>query len=158
MCKQLTPSRTLFDLILLAVHKMDAIKNRLLKEHYPEIPRSEVQCGYHRGRRPLVGDVFYPDIISIHHLHLHVIVKPKPLLKLFKYPSWLPLMWKSDKTVLRDLEEKSRGEKVPVESLSLMCNSGRDESPSRSGSSELSLPRVQDWTGKHRRVDSRHLL
>ncbi|KAL7931667.1 HIT-like domain-containing protein [Trichoderma chlorosporum] len=86
---------------------MDEAKRRVLQDEYPGIHPSEVHCGYHRGRRPLIGKYFYPDTISVHHLHLHVIVRTQFWLKMFKYPSWLPLMWKSDQTVLQALEAKS---------------------------------------------------
>ncbi|KAL7943777.1 HIT-like domain-containing protein [Trichoderma barbatum] len=86
---------------------MDDAKRRLLQEEYPDVPRSEIHSGYHRGRRPLIGNIFYPDIISIHHLHLHVIVRPRRKLLWLKYPPWLPLMWKSDDKVLREIEELS---------------------------------------------------
>lgn len=83
---------------------MDDVKHRLLSDSCLDIPRSDVLSGYHRGRRPLYGDIYYPDIISIHHLHLHVIVRPHWLLWLFKYPSWLPLMWKSDAAVMQEIQ------------------------------------------------------
>ncbi|KAK0702252.1 hypothetical protein B0H67DRAFT_500629 [Lasiosphaeris hirsuta] len=82
---------------------MDRVKTNLLSHSCPEVPMSDVHAGYHRGRRPLFGSVHYPDIVSIHHLHLHVIVRPHLSMWLFKYPPWLPFMWKSDATVLRDL-------------------------------------------------------
>ena len=75
---------------------MSEVKERLLKKHCPDIPYSRVHAGYHRGRRIFFGNVYWPDIISVHHLHLHVIVEPRTALKLFKYPPWLPLMWKSE--------------------------------------------------------------
>jgi hypothetical protein len=85
---------------------MEKVKNNLLRENYPDIPQSEVHIGYHRGHRPLnsIVDTFSaPDIISIHHLHLHVIVQPYWYLKLFKYPSWFPGIWVSDKWLLAKL-------------------------------------------------------
>lgn len=54
------------------------------------------------------GGVHWPDIVSVHHVHLHVIVEPRPLLWLFKYPPWLPLMWKSDDAVLRRWEAEAK--------------------------------------------------
>lgn len=83
---------------------MDAVKNQLIDERCPDVPRLSIIAGYHRGRRRLFGNIFYPDIISIHHLHLHVIVQPSLLLRLFKYPSWLPLMWKSDDTLIQEIK------------------------------------------------------
>ncbi|PHH75855.1 hypothetical protein CDD80_2020 [Ophiocordyceps camponoti-rufipedis] len=58
---------------LALVQAMDAVKKLLLRK-CPEVPEpSAVLAGYHRGRRPLLANAFYPDIVSIHHLHLHVI-------------------------------------------------------------------------------------
>jgi hypothetical protein len=89
------------------VEAMDRVKQRLLEEHCPNVSAKVVHSGYHRGRRRLWGDVFYPDIVSIHHLHLHVIVRPFPVVAFFKYPFWLPLMWKSDQKVLGDLRRQA---------------------------------------------------
>ncbi|KAM0518969.1 hypothetical protein ACHAPE_003960 [Trichoderma viride] len=86
------------------LQRMDEVKRQLIQERCPNIPPSWIHSGYHRGRRPLLGSLFYPDIISIHHLHLHVIVKPRRMLLWFKYPPWLRLMWKSDTRVLREVE------------------------------------------------------
>ncbi|KAI1364201.1 hypothetical protein F5Y08DRAFT_307349 [Xylaria arbuscula] len=88
---------------LVTLQAMDRVKNHLLNEHCPGTPQSAILSGYHRGRRRLAGNIYYPDIISIHHLHLHVIVRPKLLLRVFKYPTWLPLMWKSDAQVLQEV-------------------------------------------------------
>lgn len=90
---------------------MDKVKCDLLQERYPDIPSSWIHSGYHRGRRPLIGSIFYPDIISIHHLHLHVIVRPKRMLLWLKYPPWLSLMWKSDDKVIREVEKLSLKER-----------------------------------------------
>ncbi|KAI1174507.1 hypothetical protein F4777DRAFT_382359 [Nemania sp. FL0916] len=90
--------------ILLA---MDRVKKHLIAEHCAGVPREAIISGYHRGRRPLVGKIYYPDIVSIHHLHLHLIVRPRWLLRLFKYPGWLPFMWKSDVAVLREVQQRS---------------------------------------------------
>jgi len=87
---------------------MAAIKRRLVQRLCPDASPSAIHAGYHRGRRRLWGTVFYPDIVSIHHLHLHVIVRPRLADKMFKYPSWLPLMWKSDATVMKEVLRKSR--------------------------------------------------
>ncbi|KAI0872177.1 hypothetical protein GGS24DRAFT_468533 [Hypoxylon argillaceum] len=89
---------------LALLKEMDQVKKHLVDKYCSGIPDSAIISGYHRGRRPLVGKVYYPDIISIHHLHLHVIVKPRWILRLFKYPAWLPLMWKSDVTVMREVQ------------------------------------------------------
>jgi len=69
----------------------------------PDAPPSAVHAGYHRGRRPLLGTVYFPDIVSIHHLHLHVIVQPRRTVAFFKYPLWLRLMWKADSAVLDEV-------------------------------------------------------
>ena len=87
---------------------MDAVKRTLIETHCPDAPLSAIHAGYHRGRRPLLGSIFYPDIVSIHHLHLHVIVKPRPAITFFKYPWWLPLMWKSDMAILKEVRQRPR--------------------------------------------------
>ncbi|KAL7792783.1 hypothetical protein V8C43DRAFT_282446 [Trichoderma afarasin] len=86
------------------LRSMNDLKHRLLNEHDPDVPPSEIHSGYHRGRWQLIWNIYYPDTISIHHLHLHVIVRPQFLKKWFKYPPWLPLMWKSDEKLLREVE------------------------------------------------------
>jgi hypothetical protein len=90
------------------VQAMDGVKHRLLESQCPDLPSSDIHSGYHRGRRPLLGDIFYPDIISIHHLHLHVIVRPYLFGWIFRYPVWLSLMWKSDAQVLREIQELAK--------------------------------------------------
>lgn len=83
---------------------MDRMKNRLIAENCPDVPRSAILSGYHRGRRPLLGKIYFPDTVSIHHLHLHVIVRPRLFMWLFKYPSWLPLLWRSDVRVMQEVQ------------------------------------------------------
>lgn len=85
---------------------MIALVNQLVKQNCPAVPSSNIHIGFHRGRRILFRNVYWPDIISIHHLHMHVIVEPHFWLKLFKYPPWLPLMWKSEKQVIEGLDKK----------------------------------------------------
>ncbi|KAI0909617.1 hypothetical protein F4824DRAFT_67971 [Ustulina deusta] len=89
---------------LIILQAMDRVKKHLITQHCAGIPRSAILSGYHRGRRPLMGKIYYPDIVSIHHLHLHVIVRPRLILRLFKYPAWLPLIWKSDARVLQEVQ------------------------------------------------------
>ncbi|EFW98739.1 hypothetical protein CMQ_4591 [Grosmannia clavigera kw1407] len=84
---------------------MERMKKRLLASRCPDLSPSTVVSGFHRGRRRLLGNIYYPDIVSIHHLHLHVIVRPRRLLRLFKYPAWLPLMWKSDDRVMQHVRK-----------------------------------------------------
>ncbi|KAJ4148269.1 hypothetical protein LMH87_002748 [Akanthomyces muscarius] len=83
---------------------MDRVKKQLVREKCQGISPSAIMSGYHRGRRQLLGNIFWPDIISIRHLHLHVIVRPHLVPWLFKYPPWLPLMWKSDTRVLKETQ------------------------------------------------------
>lgn len=86
------------------LQEMDRVKHHLIALHStPATPRPSIISGYHRGRRPLLGKIYYPDIVSIHHLHLHVIVQPHVVPRLLKYPAWLPLMWKSDARVMREV-------------------------------------------------------
>lgn len=91
---------------LLILQAMDRAKTHLLDQHCPGIPRSAVTSGYHRGRRPLLENIYYPDIVSVHHLHLHVIVHQHLVSRLFKHPAWLPLMWKSDARVMREIHRQ----------------------------------------------------
>jgi len=79
---------------------MQEAKQTLLQEHYPNIDPVSIHTGYHRGHRPLFGVWGFPDIISVHHLHLHVIIEPRPMQKWLKYPAWNPLMWINDDDVL----------------------------------------------------------
>ncbi|KAI1464520.1 uncharacterized protein F4812DRAFT_462578 [Daldinia caldariorum] len=92
------------------VNSMVKLGERLLEQNCPAVPRTNIHMGFHRGRRILFGDIYWPDIVSIHHLHMHVLVEPRFWLKLFKYPSWLPLMWKSEKKVMRDLETSCKSD------------------------------------------------
>ncbi|PKK45547.1 hypothetical protein CI102_9877 [Trichoderma harzianum] len=91
------------------LRSMDELK-RLLLSRRPGLSPSEIHSGYHRGGRIFFGRFSFlrfrfPDTISVHHLHLHVIVRPQFLKKWFKYPPWLPLMWKSDEKLLREVEK-----------------------------------------------------
>ncbi|EHK16101.1 uncharacterized protein TRIVIDRAFT_65080 [Trichoderma virens Gv29-8] len=95
--------------------EMDAVKHYILKKYCPHIPLSEVHSGYHRGRRPLIGSIYYPDIISVHHLHLHVIVRPQWRRKWLRYA--LPLMWKSDEKVLLKVKEQASKRKKLLSAL-----------------------------------------
>lgn len=96
------------------VEKLERVKTILLDRYCPGISPSSIHSGFHRGRRALAGSVFWPDIISIHHIHLHVIVEPRPILKLFKYPTWLPLMWKSDKRVMQEVRRKEEESSIEL--------------------------------------------
>ena len=91
-----------------AVDKLDEVKELLLKRHCPNVPRSSIHCGYHRGRRYLVGPIVLPDIVSVHHLHLHVIVEPRAVLRVFKYPAWFRFMWMSDEKVMAEMAKRRR--------------------------------------------------
>ncbi|KAF2181132.1 histidine triad-like motif-containing protein [Zopfia rhizophila CBS 207.26] len=90
------------------LERLEDVKTLLLERYCPDVSPSVIHSGYHRGRRPLVGSLFWPDIVSIHHLHLHVIVETQWYMKLFKYPAWLPLMWKSDEQVMREAQMKHK--------------------------------------------------
>jgi hypothetical protein len=93
------------------VKKLDTLKHTLLSRHYPTTPAYSILSGYHRGQRPTGFSTFqFPDIISVHHLHLHVIVEPGWFARVLKYPWWFPWMWVSDEWVLRKL--KGEGEAV----------------------------------------------
>ncbi|OAA60823.1 Histidine triad-like motif-containing protein [Cordyceps fumosorosea ARSEF 2679] len=86
------------------VEAMDRVKEHLLETIASLELRLSVHSGYHRGRRHLFRDIYLPDIISIHHLHLHVVVKSRLLPKILKY--WNPLLWKSDAAVMNDLKKR----------------------------------------------------
>ena len=55
-----------------------------------------------------MGPIILPDIVSVHHLHLHVIVEPKLVLRIFKYPAWFRFMWMSDKKVMAEMVKRRR--------------------------------------------------
>lgn len=82
-----------------SVDAMQQAKQRLIQGHYPDIDPASIHTGYHRGHRPIFGAWGFPDIISVHHLHLHVIIEPRPMQKWLKYPAWNPLMWINDDVV-----------------------------------------------------------
>jgi hypothetical protein len=90
---------------------MDRFKKNLLRDHYATVPSSEIHSGYHRGHRPMVGNFGLPDIISIHHLHLHVIIKPNTVLKYTKYGSFASQIFVSDDWVLENVRNLSRSPK-----------------------------------------------
>jgi hypothetical protein len=82
---------------------MNRVMKRLLEEKYSNIAPSEIYTGYHRGHRPLggwFGSFGAPDIISVQHLHLHVIIQPYWHCTWLRYPFWFPLMWVSAESVL----------------------------------------------------------
>lgn len=91
----------------IGVEAMDGLKKDLLRQHYPNVKPGDVLSGYHRGRRTLFGRIVLPDIISVHHLHLHVIVRPRPIARFFKYPFWLSFMWMSDRSLLHRLQGRA---------------------------------------------------
>ena len=97
-----------FRLIQESVGHFKSVKELLIQRHCPYVRPSSIHSGYHRGRRRLIGKIFLPDIVSIHHIHLHVIVRPRLLPKIFKYPPWVPLMWKSDKRIMKEVQRKAR--------------------------------------------------
>lgn len=87
---------------------MNVVKEQLLHKHFPNIQQSAVLAGFHRGRRHFHGPVIFPDIVSIHHLHLHVIIEPFTAMALFKYPSWFRFMWVSDKDIMEQVKGRRR--------------------------------------------------
>ncbi|KAI1377227.1 HIT-like protein [Hypoxylon crocopeplum] len=90
------------------VQSMIKLRKELLEQHYPMVSPTDIHTGFHRGRRVLLGDIYWPDTVSIHHLHMHVIVQPYFWLKFFKYPPWFPLMWKSETQVVQEMNETLR--------------------------------------------------
>lgn len=98
----------LISLISLLVEAMDRLEQHILQTQYPQFSPSDIHSGYHRGRRPLVGDIYYPDIISVHHLHRHVIIKPTFFAKYFKYSKCIPLLWKSTDMVSEEVRARAK--------------------------------------------------
>lgn len=96
-----------------AVKALDTVKDQLLRKHFPNIQRSAVLAGFHRGRRHFHGPIMFPDIVSIHHLHLHIIIEPFKTLALFKYPSWFRFMWISDQAIMEQVKGRKRIESEP---------------------------------------------
>ncbi|MCJ1348850.1 Histidine triad nucleotide-binding protein 3 [Peltigera leucophlebia] len=92
---------------------LDTVKDQLLRKHFPNIQRSAVLAGFHRGRRHFHGPIMFPDIVSIHHLHLHIIIEPFKTLALFKYPSWFRFMWISDQAIMEQVKGRKRIESEP---------------------------------------------
>lgn len=97
---------TMDDLPLLK--EMNRIKEELLKRNFADRSSKEIHSGYHRGRRGLIGPIILPDIVSVHHLHLHVIVEPRFLMRMFKYPIWLRFMWMSDERAMAEAARRKR--------------------------------------------------
>lgn len=93
------------------VKAMNVVKEQLLRKHFPNIQQSAVLAGFHRGRRHFHGPVILPDIVSIHHLHLHVIIEPFTTMALFKYPSWFRFMWVSDEDIMEQVKGRKRPQK-----------------------------------------------
>lgn len=90
------------------VKAMNVVKEQLLRKNFPNVQQSAVLAGFHRGRRHFHGPVIFPDIVSIHHLHLHVIIEPSTAMALFKYPSWFRFMWVSDKDIMEQVKGRKR--------------------------------------------------
>ncbi|KAK6358166.1 Histidine triad nucleotide-binding protein 3 [Orbilia blumenaviensis] len=111
--EDLTPS----DLPL--YRKMLALSEQLLAIHHPNLtPASRyhrLRIGFHRGKRDVhvVGPVKFhvPDVISVKHLHLHVIVDIDSTIKALKYPLWNELIFAKSETVLRRLEDEEKRSK-----------------------------------------------
>ncbi|KAK6518133.1 hypothetical protein TWF506_005294 [Arthrobotrys conoides] len=108
--EDLTPS----DLPL--YRKMLAVREQLLGVHYPDLTPAaryhRLRSGFHRGRRDihLVGPVKFhvPDVISVKHLHLHVIVDVESTIRGMKYPLWNELIFAKSELVLKKLEDEER--------------------------------------------------
>jgi hypothetical protein len=86
---------------------MKAFVEKHIQENFPDVPKSRIHCGFHRGRRPFLFFML-PDIVSIHHLHLHLIILPGWLVWLLKYPAWNPFMWLSLDKVIKKLQAQKR--------------------------------------------------
>lgn len=116
---------------------MLAVREQLLAIHYPDITPANryyrLRSGFHRGARDvhLLGPVKFhlPDVISVKHLHLHVIVDINSPIKGLKYPMWNEFVFAKGETVLKRLEEEDRTSKdMPVlQSASNNLNTGHEE-------------------------------
>ncbi|KAK6501437.1 Histidine triad nucleotide-binding protein 3 [Arthrobotrys musiformis] len=100
--------------------KMLAIREQLLGIHYPDITPAtrnhRVRSGFHRGERDvhIAGPLKFriPDVISVKHLHLHVIVDVDSTMKSLKYPMWNELVFAKSETVLKRLEDEESKSKT----------------------------------------------
>jgi len=109
--------------------KMLETRETLLAKHFPEITsenrNQRVRSGFHRGSRNIfliLGfSVHVSDIISVKHLHLHVIIDVDNI-GFFKFPVWNEFVFVQSDTVLRRLEreekEKNRKEREEYEDRS----------------------------------------
>ncbi|KAK6348096.1 Histidine triad nucleotide-binding protein 3 [Orbilia javanica] len=100
--------------------KMLAVRDQLLAVHYPDLTPDtrydRLRSGFHRGKRDvhIFGPVKFhiPDVISVKHLHLHVIVDVDSSMKSMKYPLWNELVFAKSETVLKRLEDEERALKT----------------------------------------------
>ncbi|KAF3192683.1 hypothetical protein TWF788_000288 [Orbilia oligospora] len=96
--------------------KMLAVREQLLAVHYPDLTPAtryhRLRTGFHRGRRDLhlVGPFKFhvPDVISVKHLHLHVIVDVDSTIRGMKYPLWNELIFAKSELVLKRLEDEDK--------------------------------------------------
>ncbi|KAL6864522.1 HIT-like domain-containing protein [Trichoderma novae-zelandiae] len=88
------------------LQEMGRVRDSLVQRHCPNIPPEKIHCGYHRGQRP--NDYMplrMPDIISVKHLHLHVIAEPRLLPFIYKFHPSNSILFKSEADVLKLVEE-----------------------------------------------------
>ncbi|KAK6341423.1 hypothetical protein TWF696_008499 [Orbilia brochopaga] len=95
--------------------KMLAVRDQLVLEHHPDITpatRHRVRSGFHRGSRKInvVGPLKFtlPEVISVKHLHMHVITDLNTNIGYLKYPLWNPLIFITAEEVLKRLESEEK--------------------------------------------------
>lgn len=88
------------------MQEMSRVKNNLVQRHCPHVLPERIHCGYHRGQRPNgYIPVRMPDIISVKHLHLHVVAEPRLLPFVYKFHPSNTLIFKTEEAILGLVEE-----------------------------------------------------
>ncbi|KAF3929957.1 hypothetical protein AA313_de0205929 [Arthrobotrys entomopaga] len=95
---------------------MLAMRDQLLQTHHPDITAANraqrVRSGFHRGGRDIeilrMMKISLPDIISVKHLHLHVIVDLLTTKGYLKYPLWNEMVFITSEAVLKRLENEEK--------------------------------------------------
>ncbi|KAF3914574.1 hypothetical protein ABW21_db0203836 [Orbilia brochopaga] len=94
---------------------MLAVRDQMLLEYHPDITpatRHRVRSGFHRGSRQIVSlgplRITLPEVISVKHLHMHVIVDLNTNIGYMKYPLWNSLIFIPAEDVLKRLEGEAK--------------------------------------------------
>ncbi|KAK6543659.1 hypothetical protein TWF694_000399 [Orbilia ellipsospora] len=99
--------------------KMLGVREQLLQTHYPDLTSANraqrLRSGFHRGGRDIQlfksWKISLPDVISVKHLHLHVIVDLLASVGYLKYPLWNEVVFIKSETVLKRLEDEEKRER-----------------------------------------------